>query len=152
MATVIQQKESKITRGWSFSRWKFLRPVKSLFPTLFLIVGSFFFVAPLVYLLSTSLKASRQIAKFPPELIPNPFIWRNYSDVFIYAPMHQYFVNTLFIVIPAIFGAAITSALAVRVRSPARLGRTRFMALLATMMLLGVVTLIPTYILFAKLG
>jgi ABC-type glycerol-3-phosphate transport system permease component len=121
---------------------------------LILLVGSFFFVAPLIFLVATSLKASRQIAKFPPDLIPDPFIWGNYTDVFIYAPFAQYFLNTLFIIVPTVFGAAITSALAAyafaRLRAPGK--NIIFMVLLSTIMLPGVVTLIPTYILFAKIG
>jgi ABC-type glycerol-3-phosphate transport system permease component len=118
-----------------------------------LILGSSFFFMPLVFMLSTSLKALRQIAKFPPELIPNPWIWRNYPEVFHYAPMHKYFLNTLIIVFPSIAGAVLTSSLAsyafARLRAPGK--NVIFMVLLATMMLPGVVTLIPTYILFAKL-
>jgi multiple sugar transport system permease protein len=128
--------------------------IKSILTHVILLVGSLGFIMPLVYMVSTSLKATRQIAKFPPELIPNPFIWRNYTDVFIYAPMHKYLLNTVFIIIPSIIGAAITSALAAyafaRLRAPGK--KYIFMVLIATMMLPGVVTLIPTYILFAKLG
>lgn len=128
--------------------------LRSMFSHLILIVGSLFFVAPLIFMLSTSLKASRQIAIFPPELIPNPFIWGNYTDVFIYAPMHQYLFNTLFLTLPAIFGATITSALAAyafaRLRAPGK--NFIFFMLLSTMMLPSVVTMIPTYIVFAKIG
>lgn len=128
--------------------------LRSVFSHLILIVGSMFFVAPLIFMLSTSLKASRQIAIFPPELIPNPFIWGNYTDVFIYAPMHQYLFNTLFLTLPAIIGATITSALAAyafaRLRAPGK--SFIFFMLLSTMMLPSVVTMIPTYIVFAKIG
>lgn len=127
---------------------------RSLFSHLILILGSLMFVMPLIYMVSTSLKATRQIAKFPPELIPNPVIWLNYPDVFIYAPMHQYLLNTLFVILPTVFGAAFTSSLAAyafaRLRAPGK--NLIFMLLLATMMLPGVVTMIPTYIIFAKLG
>ncbi len=128
--------------------------LRSLFSHLILLTGSAFFIMPLIFMVSTSLKASRQIAKFPPELIPNPFIWGNYPDVFIYAPMHHYLFNTLFLILPAIFGAAVTSALAAyafaRLRAPGK--NIIFYLLLSTMMLPGVVTMIPTYIVFARLG
>lgn len=119
-----------------------------------LLVGAFFFVAPLVFMVSTSLKALRQIVLFPPELIPNPFIWRNYSEVFYYAPMHLYFVNTMYLVLPAVIGAVFTSSLAAyafaRMRAPGK--NVIFIILLSTMMVPAFVTMIPTYILFAKLG
>lgn len=126
----------------------------SLIKHLLLLIGAIFFVVPLVFMVSTSLKALRQIAQFPPELIPNPTIWRNYSEVFYYAPMHLYFFNTFFLVIPAIIGAVFTSSLAAyafaRLRAPGR--NVIFMILLSTMMVPAFVTMIPTFILFAKLG
>jgi len=120
---------------------------------LVLVIGSLVFIMPLVFMLSTSLKAMRQIAKFPPQWIPNPVIWGNYSDVFLYAPMHKYLRNTLIITVTWVFGAAVTSSLAAyafaRLRAPGK--NALFMILLSTMMLPGVVRLIPSYILFAKL-
>ncbi|MEM7029488.1 MAG: carbohydrate ABC transporter permease [Chloroflexota bacterium] len=121
---------------------------------LFLLLGSVIFIVPLVFMVSTSLKALRQIAQFPPELIPNPVIWLNYPDVFLYAPMHKYLLNTTYLVIPAVIGAVLTSSLAAyafaRLRAPGK--NFIFMLLLSTMMLPSIVTMIPTYILFAKIG
>ncbi len=134
------------------SRW--WRPLRSLFSHLVLGIGALFFIVPLIFMVSTSLKAMRQIAQFPPQLIPNPVIWLNYPDVFLYAPMHRYFFNTMIIVIPSIIGAVLTSSLAAyafaRLRAPGK--NVIFMVLLSTMMLPSAVTLVPTYILFAKLG
>lgn len=125
----------------------------AVFRHVILLPGVVFFVIPLVFMASTSLKALRQIALFPPELIPNPVLWANYPEVFHYAPMHLYFVNTLFLVLPAIFGAVFTSSLAAyafaRLRAPGK--NAIFIVLLSTMMVPAFVTMIPTYILFAKL-
>jgi len=121
---------------------------------LVLLVGSLFFVAPMIFMLSTSLKAMRQISRFPPEWIPEPVIWGNYPDVFLYAPMHKYLLNTLLIVLPSIIGAVFTSSLAAyafaRMRAPGK--NALFLLVLATLMLPSVVTMVPTYVLFAKLG
>jgi multiple sugar transport system permease protein len=119
-----------------------------------LLIGSIFFVAPLVFMVSTSLKAMRQITRFPPEWIPNPVIWGNWPGVFTYAPMHLYFINTMIIVVPTIIGATFISSLTgyafARLRAPGR--NFMFTLVLATLMLPSVVTLVPTYVLFAKLG
>ena len=154
MAAISQTQQDKPKGLSRVQRHRIRKAAKSFVTHLVLLTGSFFFVAPLIFLVSTSLKASRQIAKWPPDLIPDPFIWQNYTDVFIYAPFGQYLLNTLFLIIPTIFGAAITSALAAyafaRLRAPGK--NVIFMVLLSTMMLPGVVTLIPQYILFAKIG
>src|SRR5690242_12460382 len=110
MTAISQKKESGSARLSRMQRSRAVKATRSFVTHLILLAGSFFFVAPLIFLVSTSLKASRQIAKFPPDLIPDPFIWGNYTDVFIYAPFAQYFLNTLFIIVPTVFGAAITSA------------------------------------------
>lgn len=154
MTSVAQTQKRTERVAPSQSSTRFWRPLRSLASHLLLALGALFFVVPLLFMLSTSLKAMRQIAQFPPQLIPNPVIWLNYPDVFLYAPMHKYFVNTLFIVIPAIVGAVFTSSLAAyafaRLRAPGK--NFIFMVLLSTMMLPSAVTLVPTYILFAKLG
>jgi len=130
------------------------RVLGSLFSHTTLIVGSIVFIAPLIFMVSTSLKAMRQIAKFPPEWIPNPVIWANYPGVFTYAPMHKYLLNTMIIVVPTVLGATLVSACAAyafaRLRAPGK--NAMFMLVLATLMLPSVVTMVPNYILFAKLG
>ena len=155
MSTLTTSKPAASTHtARPISRKKVLDGIKTVISHLVLIVGSFFFVVPLIFMISTSLKATRQIAKFPPELIPNPFIWGNYPDVFIYAPFFKYLLNTFFIIVPAVFGATVVSALAAyafaRMRAPGK--NLIFMVLLATLMLPGAVTLVPTYLLFNALG
>jgi multiple sugar transport system permease protein len=154
MASITQRQPVHVAVGAAKSRRRASRLVTSLLTHLLLLGGSFLFFAPLIFMISTSLKAMRQIAKFPPEWIPNPVIWLNYPDVFLYAPMHLYLVNTLIIVFPSILGAVFTSALAAyafaRLRAPGK--NLIFMVLLSTMMMPAIVTMIPTFILFSKLG
>jgi len=120
---------------------------------LILLAGGVVFIAPFAFLVSTSLKAERQIIVFPPIWIPNPIIWRNYTEVFYYVPFHRYFLNTSLIASTWVIGAILTSSLAAyafaRIRAPGR--DALFMIMLSTMMVPGMVRLIPTYIVFAKL-
>ncbi len=44
------------------------------------------FFVPFAFLVSTAFKSERQIFVYPPIWIPNPIIWRNFTDVFDYAP------------------------------------------------------------------
>ncbi len=115
-------------------------------------LGAIFFL-PFVFQVSTSLKAERQIFVYPPIWIPNPVIWRNYTDVFDYAPFMRYLLNTLIICSAHLFGTIFTCSLAgyafARLRAPGR--SIVFMVMLGTMMVPWMVTLIPVYILFAEL-
>lgn len=119
-----------------------------------LLAGALVFALPFVWLVSTSLKADRQIFAWPPVWIPNPVIWGNYPAVFRYAPLHKYFVNTMVIAVAHVFGAVITSSAAAygfsRLRAPGR--DAIFMVMISQMMVPSIVTLVPLYILFAKLG
>jgi len=151
MSAIGQHTQRQTWSAWLQGRGR--RFSRRIVTHLILIVGSLTFIAPLAFMLSTSLKAQRQIIVFPPIWIPNPVIWRNYTDVFHYAPLHRYFFNTLLICVTWAFGATCTSSLAAyafaRLRAPGR--NAIFTILLSTMMVPGIVTLIPTYILFAKL-
>ena len=120
---------------------------------LLLVLGAIVFALPFVWMVSTSLKADRQIFAFPPIWVPDPFIWGNFPAVFIYAPMHLYFFNTLLIALAHVFGAVFTCSLAAygfaRLRAPGR--DTIFMVMVSQMMIPYIVMLVPLYLLFAEL-
>jgi len=111
------------------------------------------FGMPFIWLVSTSLKALRQISVWPPVWIPNPIVWQNYPAVFGYAPFHLYLLNTLLIAAANVVGPLIAGSLAAyafaRLRAPGK--NAIFLLLLSTMMVPGIVTLVPLYILFSKL-
>lgn len=118
-----------------------------------LLILGFVFSIPFFWLLTTSLKADRQIFAWPPVWLPNPVIWRNYPDVFKYAPFLLYFRNTMIVVAAHVFGGVVTCSLAAyafaRLKAPGR--DLIFMVMISTMMIPGIVTLVPIYIIFAKL-
>jgi len=105
---------------------------------------------PLFWMLSTSLKETGKEWTVPPQWIPDPFVWENYSKALTVLPFHLFFRNTIVITTLATVGTLWTSTMAgfafARLRFPGR--DTLFVLVLATMMLPGVVTLIPTYLLF----
>lgn len=108
---------------------------------------------PLLWLLSTALKPDEQMAQWPPVWIPSPLKWNHFVDAFTNGNFGLYFINTSIITISATFGQLLTASMAAygftRLRFPGR--DYLFGVLLATMMLPGVVTLIPTFILFKEL-
>ena len=128
-----------------------------LWAIIWYVILSFFAVVlamPLVWLISTSLKSGPQTFVMPPKWIPDPVVWQNYPDAFRAVPFHRYFWNTIQIVLFATLGTLITASMAAfafaRLRFPAR--GFLFNLVLATMMLPGIVTLIPTFIVFRYLG
>ena len=115
-------------------------------------VGSLFILAPLVWMLSTSLKTRSQVFRFPPEWIPEQFLWQNYVEALTLLPFEIFLLNTVIITGLSVAGELVSSAVVAyafaRLRWAAR--NTLFIVVLATMMLPRQVTLIPTFILFTR--
>jgi ABC-type glycerol-3-phosphate transport system permease component len=116
--------------------------------------GGLIMLMPFVWLVSSSFKAANKIYVFPPQLIPDPFRWQNYVEVFTAVPVLTYTRNTLIITIFATIGTVIVAILAgyafARLRFRGR--DTIFALLLATLMLPFVVIMIPVYVMFSKIG
>jgi multiple sugar transport system permease protein len=116
-----------------------------------LLIGSLF-VIPFLWMLVTSLKVQQDV--FNPNWIPSPIRWANYRESLTALPFDVYFRNTAIITILSVLGSVLSSALVAysfaRLRWPGR--DFWFAVVLATMILPGIVTLIPRYILFAKIG
>lgn len=119
-----------------------------------LALGSLVTLFPLLWLVRSSLMTLQQIFIFPPEWIPNPWRWSNYPEALTTVPFFQYFLNTMKILVPVVIGTVTTSSLAAysfaRVRWPGR--DLTFSILYTTLLLPYVVTLIPTFLVWAKLG
>ena len=116
--------------------------------------GGLIMLMPFVWLLSSSFKAANKIYVFPPQLIPDPFRWQNYIEVFTAVPVLTYARNTLIITVFATIGTVLVAILAgyafARLRFKGR--DAIFALLLATLMLPFVVIMIPVYVMFSKIG
>jgi ABC-type glycerol-3-phosphate transport system permease component len=119
-----------------------------------LVILAVVFATPLIWLISTSLKADEQMAAWPPVWIPNPLRWENFWTAWTAGNFGLYFLNSTLITISATIGQLLTASMAAfgfaRLRFPGR--EFLFSILLATLMLPYVVTLIPTFVLFKNLG
>lgn len=110
--------------------------------------------APLVWLVSSSLKDQGRIFILPPEWIPDPVRWRNYRIVFEEFSFGRYFWNSSVVTFWSTLGNVVSAAVVAfgfaRLRFP---GRDKlFLVVLSTVMIPYHVTLIPTYVLFRELG
>ncbi|WP_419054196.1 carbohydrate ABC transporter permease, partial [Hominenteromicrobium sp.] len=119
-----------------------------------LILIAVIMVVPFLWMLSTSLKTQYDAVKIPPVWIPDPPQWENYVKLFTEQPMFQFMLNSIKIVFFVVLGQLFFSSLAAY--SFARIsfkGRNVvFFFYIATLMVPGQVTMIPTYLMFAKAG
>jgi multiple sugar transport system permease protein len=121
------------------------------------IVLSFGLIAlllPAFWMVSTSFKKMGTEFALPIEWLPREFVWTNYTTMPKYFNVVQYFINTMILVIGNLLGTLLTASMVAyafgRLRWPGR--GFIFGICLATMMLPGVVTMIPTFIIFKQLG
>lgn len=128
--------------------------VKKVIAHLALVGFGFFFLLPLAWTISTSLKPDRQVFLFPPQWIPKPIMWSNYPQALNYFPFLTYLKNTLIICSFSVTGVLLSCSLVAygfsRIRWKER--DFLFIILLASLMLPYQVTMIPLFIIFKNLG
>jgi multiple sugar transport system permease protein len=116
-----------------------------------LIVAALVFLAPFVFIVLTAFMTNEQALS--PDLWPQPFRFQNFADVFNEAPLWRYAMNsliygglaTLFLLASSIPVAYALAKLRWRGREAA------FLVVLVAMLLPPQVTVIPVYVMWAKL-
>ena len=119
-----------------------------------LIVGSLSMILPLGWMILTSLKSEFEVFLYPPRWMPRALLWENYKRAFEIMPFALFTLNSTKLAVLNTLGVTLSCSVAgfsfARLQFP---GRDKlFMGLLATMMIPGAVTVVPVYIIFARLG
>lgn len=119
-----------------------------------LTLGAAVVVVPLYWMVSTSLQDVGALFSYPPQWWPDPPRWRNYIDAWRMLPFTRFLLNTLFITVLAVVAELITTSLVAYgfARFEFKGRDVLFVILLSTMMLPGVVTLIPSFLIWRNLG
>jgi multiple sugar transport system permease protein len=116
-----------------------------------LIVAAIVFLLPFVFIVLTSLMTNQQALS--PSLWPHPFAWHNYVDVFTKAPLWRYALNTFIYGTLATLGLLVSSIPVAYALAKLRWrgANVAFLVTLVAMMLPPQVTIVPVYVLWAKL-
>src|SRR5690606_25111843 len=117
-----------------------------------LVVLGVIFSYPFIWLVSASFKPRGEV--FDNRLIPKTFTFENYITVWQEAPLALWLLNTLIVTVLAAVTVTMSSAMVAWGFSYFRFrGRGALFGLvLATMMLPGAVTMIPTFLIWNALG
>lgn len=112
------------------------------------------FAGPFVWLVLAALKTKAEWVAIPPNILPEAPRWGNFTDAFTEINFPAYLGNSLFLsflyaVLVTFSSAAVGFGFA-RLRGRGK--RPLFVLLLSTMMLPQILTLIPTYVIFARTG
>ncbi len=128
------------------------RPRKAV-SLLVLVVGSFVFAYPFLWMISTSLRTKQGVAEGGIGLFPLQWQFSNYADALGSFPFWSYLLNSLLSTLIPVAGTTIVASLVgfALARIPAKGAGAIFAVILATMLLPGEVTLVPQFILFKQL-
>jgi len=129
-------------------------PTKKALAYAVLIGLSVVFLIPFVWTVSTSLKETQDVFKFPPQWIPHPAHWENFPKAWSALPFNRWVLNTIFVAVSCTIGAVVSGSLVAYGFSRFQFkGRNvMFFTMLATMMLPSQVTQIPTFMIWRQLG
>jgi multiple sugar transport system permease protein len=119
-----------------------------------LLVVALIMVAPLVWLVSTSLTAPEAAFSLPPKWIPRPFSLENFQAVDDVLPFGRMALNSVIVSAIVVCGSLFTSVLAAfafsRLSFPGR--GPLFMLLLSALMVPTQLTVIPVFVLMRNIG
>lgn len=134
---VIRRRRRRIS-GWHFF----------LFPTALL------FMVPFVQMLLASLSPATELVQFPRPLLPSRLTLEGFTGLFTTTPVLRWLLNSTIVATSAIVAQSVLCSLAgygfARLRFKGR--NLSFFAVVATIMIPTQVLMIPTYVLFARLG
>jgi len=121
---------------------------------LFLTIFAVYSLFPVFWALVTSLKLPEDVVSYPPKWIPDPLTFQNYIEVLTRTQIPYQILNTL-------IAAGVASLTVVVTSSLAGYGFSRFnfrgknlllLSLLACVMISGITTVIPLYLMLHKIG
>ncbi|HLH73975.1 MAG TPA: carbohydrate ABC transporter permease [Chloroflexota bacterium] len=111
-------------------------------------------VIPFFWAVSYSFRDVAEVFQFPPPLLPPRLRWENYVTIFQTMPFALWIVNTVQITVLATLGTVVSATVVAysfaRFRYPGR--DLFFFVTIATLILPGEVTIVPTYLIFRGLG
>jgi multiple sugar transport system permease protein len=127
---------------------------QKVIPRVLLIAMSLAFLTPLYWMVITALKGISELTTFPPTLIPLRPQWSNFVDAVKFFPFGRYLFNTVSITAFSVIGATLSNLVIAygfsRIDWPGR--DAVFFFVVATIFIPFPVTMVPLFIIFARLG
>lgn len=129
------------------------RKIGDIIVFIILSLGALIILFPIAWMLATALKSAPEVAMYPPKLLPEKPLWENFAIAWQKAPFTRYTLNTLIIVFFNIIGGVLSNSFIAYGFAKINFKGKNFWfgIVLATMMIPGFVTLVPTYVIFSKL-
>lgn len=133
---------------------KWVKILPRVFTILILAILAISTILPYMVMVSSSLMAQFEIYSFPPKLFPSTPRFQNYVEMWKSQPWGRYIFNTVFVAVTVVLGQLVIVSMGgyalSRLHFPGR--DLIFKIFIGFMMLPGVVTLIPGFIILRSLG
>lgn len=108
---------------------------------------------PIWWIFRSSLMTNPELFAYPPSFFPSKWLFSNYIETLKTYNFWLYFKNTMIIIVPAVAGGTITATLCgyafARLRFPGK--KFLFTLCVGSMLLPGMVTLIPLYLMWTQI-
>ncbi len=125
-----------------------------VFTRVILILGALFFITPVYWMFVTSMKSPEELATFPPALLPHRWSLDYFRAATDYIPFARYFLNSVIVAVCSAIGAVLSNfVIAYGFSRVNWRGRDAvFLLMLSTIFIPFPVTMVPLFVLFAKLN
>jgi len=111
-------------------------------------------VFPFFWMVRSSFMSNLEINQYPPLLLPKNWRFDNYPYTLTVFPFGRYFLNTLTIALPSVFGVLLTSTMAAysfaRLSFPGK--KFWFTLVIGSMLMPGAVLIIPIFMAWSFIG
>jgi multiple sugar transport system permease protein len=119
-----------------------------------LLVGLFLVVIPFIWMLVSSFKPEAEVRAVPPTWWPETLTLDNYDRLFTQLDFPTYFMNSVIVALAVTIGNVVFCSMLgyalAKLSFPGK--RLMFMIVLGTLMVPGVVTFVPLFVLTTKMG
>lgn len=130
-----------------------LTPASKIITYSLLILLSIITLFPFYWMISSSLKTTGNIFRYPIQWIPNPIRWENFTDLFEVIPFGTQFFNSLYVALLVTIGVCAFSSLAGYAFAKMHFKGKNiiFLVLLSSVMIPSEATVIPLFEWMSKL-
>lgn len=121
---------------------------------IFLVLLAVMVMFPIYWIFRSSLMSNAELYAYPPSFTPPAWRWANYSETLQFFDYWHFLGNTMTILIPSVIGAVITATMGGYAFARLRFRGKKFLFTLCvgSMLLPSMVTLIPLFVMWAKIG
>ena len=135
-----------------FSSRKRTERITNVVSFILLILFACIVMLPIWWIFRSSLMTNAELYAFPPAFFPSKWLFSNYVETLEAYPFGQYLLNTAIIIVPSVFGGTVTAVLCGYAFARLRFRGKKFLFTLCvgSMLLPGMVTLIPLYLMWTR--